>query len=229
MFIGIKRYLDMFLQTETTIKLVDKKLKSDLEYSQIPLLWRNILWSEQSVEEKISAIWSASNTPLERCMDYLIQKVSHLTVVSNSALSQFVGLLYIFEIGDRQCSWLGYPPIDETNLPARELHILNRLPRSITDIYHIHNGFLRDGWDSLGCRGLNQIVPLSSIYTAGDDSYNPESLLAISGDGSGNEYCVDINDNSGQILLWDHETRDLENVGNFSEFLCAFMKKEMRF
>lgn len=227
--------LELFLQQKIQLLPRGHPRITDIKEG-IPPTWKQALSPGETVSHSIERLWQPTGVEAIRAIDLLTRRIEELALVVSPHTLSPLGLLYIFHRGhaaeERFYSWLGGFPATEEDIARNELKLGCRIPRSYTAFTQVHNGFLSDGWSSLGIRPLSSLYFLSEL-AAGSEAldYEPGQLLAFCGDGAGNEQCFYLNNPAGEndslTFDWDHETRELSKPQSFWSFLAQFIATEI--
>jgi hypothetical protein len=230
-YIALQQTLEIFLKSE--IQFV---FRGTSKYASIkpflPLTWQNALSSDTSASQIIPYLWKNSLPLFEPFYQHLQERVIEIAIVITPSDAYFA---YIFHNDNGFFTFLGGMPTTTEGITSREKELGFKLPLNYQKFLLIHNGFLLDGWSSLG------IKPLHKLYTIGEMigkdiiasgqpiNYDPYRLLCFCGDGGGNERC--FNDPTTfnyaeQTVFWDHETREISHPIPFERFLEEFLRQQ---
>lgn len=225
----IRSSLEMFLNTEIEFFAIDASLPVHV-HDSLPKIWIDALAENHSKSDVLRKIWNDPTSQMGLAYDYLDRITCNLGIVTSSTDgNDILGLLYVcqHEEPDEYFSWLGMPPASETDIEAVQNVLDIRLPQPYVDFAKIHNGFALDGWSSVGPK------PLSKLYWIEDTQVGSginERLLAVSGDGGGNEQCF-LYEGSSKLsqeltVNWDHESRMYGRQQTFEQYLMKLLISE---
>lgn len=220
--------LEMFLKEEVVLLLKGDHSIEGYEH-KIPMQWREVLLTEMPMQQVIETVWQPIAGDLLD-LPKIVGQITNIGLVASASHRLPIGLLYMFRHtkSDELFSWLGYPPANPSQLIQFEKKAGFPLPSSYQKFTSIHNGLLRDGWNSHGLR------PIEKLYLIEVNQKRiglGQHLLAFSGDGTGNEQCYDL---SLPTNLTDYLTVDLDHESHnsgtpylFRKYLEMLLKTEM--
>lgn len=153
-------------------------------------------------------------------------------------VSNCIDFIHLFRLDETLGSsnysgWFGLLPATEDDIIQNETRLGITIPQSYRDFARVHNGFLHNGWGSLGLKPLHTLYFVRNVDKSNylDHGFDFGRILAICGDGAGNEQCYDLDqplDKDDRLTFdWDHETRRLTKPQPFWAFLEKFIKREM--
>lgn len=228
--------LELFLQQKIQLLPRGHTLIPDVA-GGIPPSWEQALSPNEAVAYSIERLWQPVDTEAIQTIGLLTKRIEELALVVSPVSLSPLGLLYIFRrrhtTEEHFNSWLGGLPATKGDIALNELRLGCRISRSYAAFTQVHNGFLSDGWSSLGLRPLGSLYFLSELTEESEVlNYEPGQMLAFCGDGAGNEQCFHLNKPVGEgdylTFDWDHEVREVSKPQPFWPFLAQFIAKEMR-
>ena len=232
MFQTLVSKLELFL--EENVQLFPRGHNSIAALSErLPSSWTYALSLQSSIPGSIIQIWHPASGHVNDLLNVLSSHTQNIALVLPATAPP--SLLYIFQRngpeGIELSGWLGGLPATEQDIASCEVRLSMPLPQSYKAFSKVHNGFLLDGWISLGPRPVGRLYFVS---TSVQDEYphnGLDRLLAFSGDGAGNEQCYDlsraIGDGDYITVDWDHEAREISKSQTFWKYLYNFVAKEI--
>jgi hypothetical protein len=227
-------FLELFLKERVTLLFRGNPIPTPFD-KNMPSSWEQAL-SPLSPADSITNIWRPINQQASGAINILISRITDFALVVYPDNSAVLGLLYIFKPSSPNTplrGWLAGLPATNEQIKQSETRLDIQIPPAYKTFCQIHNGFLIDGWTSLGLRPLHSLHLLSElpIENPTNQGYNPSKLLAFCGDGSGNQQCYHLAEplNTDFVTYdWDHETQAITKPHPFWHFLEAFLAKETK-
>jgi len=201
----------------------------------IPDDWLRALSPQWTAASSVEVLWRTALPDAEGLTSILAKRIEDFALLKSRTPNSSVQLLYVMrpasEHGRDYFVWSAGLPIIEasTTLNSR---VDTRLPSSYRAFTKVHNGFLLDGWGSVGPRPVEVLLHLDTLHLLDRDElgYDPRDLLAFSGDGAGNEQCYLLTHPSASgdywTADWDHETRRLGHPVPFWDYLERLVTRE---
>lgn len=193
----------------------------------LPPAWQKILMPHTSVSEAIQQIWQGSSPAFIPFYHILQQRIIDIAIVTTPSDAY---IAYIFHNHNQFFAFLGGIPATPNEIAERESELGFSLPLHYQSFISVHNGFLLDGWDSVGIRRLRQLYKMEVLFKDNPHPhpfYKPNSLIGFCGEGDGNEQCFHYDDLGivSETVFWDHETRSIGKPLPFEVFLVEFLRR----
>lgn len=227
-------YLELFLSEPVLVYWRGEPIPSHIS-ERISESWYNALSGQSLLQDSIRQIWSTASDLAKPFVELLSDRIQDLGVMESPTDAKVHGLLYVFQHQDSEevSSWLGGVPGNEQDFILFKDKFGVPPPISYVDFSSIHNGFVKDGWSSLGLKPVQNIFAIGQPISNVRQSIMNESmpLLAFCGDGVGNERCYDLSspteNGDFDTVDWDHETESSGAPMPFWDFLFVFCRREM--
>jgi SMI1 / KNR4 family (SUKH-1) len=221
-------YLEMFLKKNILLIFRGDHALGNYEHNT-PHTWKEVLLTDISIPQAVGKIWQPI-LPYFQDSVKIIEQIATIGLVASPSQPSPIGLIYIFQHikSDEMFSWLGCEPVDPDQLFQFQERFGFPLPASYQKFCSVHNGLLRDGWNSSGPRPIEKLRLLEFDQ---DTDTQKHRLLAFSGDGAGNEQCyhlhLPVDSNDYLTVDWDHESEQIGRPHTFWTYLEALLKSEM--
>jgi len=232
------KYLELHLKQEIHLFYNWEEIPTSIKI-MIPTSWINVLQSIPFLKKGMLDLWKTENYKADIFINSLIEMCQDIALVTNQNGS-ILGLLYILQhkITDKihNVGWLGNLPASEQDISESAIRMgIHQLPFDYQSFVRIHNGFLMDGWNSVGIRSTDKIYFIDATSLKENENvvvnFNPTAILAFCGDGNGNEQSFLLQGSNflddGISFRWDHETKNIKNPLPFWEFIATHIGKQM--
>lgn len=228
----LKQTIEMFLRSEIQLVFRDTPTYESIK-PHLPLTWQNAFASNAPISQIIQYLWKDNFPLFEPACQHLQTRITEVAIIITPSDAY---VAYIFNHQNRLSTFLGGMPATTEDIDRREKELGFKLPPTYQKFLLIHNGFLMDGWSSLGIKPLHKLFTIGEMI--GEDikasgqpiNYDPNKLLCICGDGCGNEQCFHYPTSFNQTkatVFWDHETREISKPMRFEKFLDKFLRQEI--
>lgn len=228
----LKQTIEMFLRCEIQLVFRDTLTYESIK-THLPITWQNAFTFDTPISQIIHYLWKDSLPLFEPFYQRLQERILEVAIAITPSEAYFA---YIFFNYNRYFAFLGRTSATTDRITSRENELGFKLPLDYQKFLLIHNGFLLDGWPSLGIKPLHKLFTIGEMI--GEDiiesgqpiNYDPYRLLCICGDGYGDEQCFyypNSSNHAEDTVFWDHETREISKPIRFENFLEEFLRQEM--
>jgi hypothetical protein len=227
----LQKTIEIFLHSNVEIVFRDSPQYRTIK-PHLPRTWQLAFDSDASVADIIKRVWGEVLLLFPDFCRMLQEQIEEVTLVITPETAYFA---YIFQNEGEVSAFLGGLPAPSNAIKQCEEKLGLNLPQPYQKFLSVHNGFLLEGWTSVGIKALHELYTVGDLI--GKDvsehkihlPYNPYKLLCFCGDGGGNERCFNYDHGADVIntIDWDHETRQLTNPISFEQFLMKFLNREL--